>query len=113
MRNLILTTGLMALLLAGTALAQIPDTAALIASAPGEAAYPDADAIVLYDSVTYDLDDAGRLNRRVHRLTKLLTEWACRNLSDMRPAWDSTRQELVVHTCRTTMRDGKVVNTPP
>ncbi len=113
MRNPLLITGIAALLLAGAALAQIPDTAALIAGAPGEAEYPGADAIVLYDSMTYDVDDAGRLSRRVHRLTKLLTEWACRNLSDVRPSWDATRQELVIHACRTTMRNGEVVDTPP
>ena len=113
MRNPLLITGIAVLLLAGTALAQGPDMAALIAGAPGEAEYPDADAIVLYDSVTYDVDDSGRLSRHVHRLTRMLTEWACRNLSDVRPAWDAARQELVIHVCRTTMRDGKVVDTPP
>jgi hypothetical protein len=98
-----------------TAPAQLPrvDVRSIIASAPTAEEYPDADAIILFQRVTYRIDAEGRLSRRVHQLHKLFTEWACRNLSDLRPGWDATRQELIVHTCRTFMRDGQMIDTPP
>jgi len=89
------------------------DVRTIITEAPAAAEYPDADAIVLFQRITYRIDAEGRLSRRVHQLHKLFTEWACRNLSDLRPGWDASRQDLIVHTCRTFMRDGKVVDTPP
>ncbi len=88
------------------------DVPAIMAAAPAAEEFPEADAVVLFQRITYQIDVAGRTSRRVHQLHKLFTEWACRNLSDLRSGWDATRQELVVHTCRTTMRDGKVVDTP-
>ncbi|MFH1843696.1 MAG: DUF3857 domain-containing protein, partial [bacterium] len=85
----------------------------ILTSAPSQQDYPDWDAVVLYELVNVTIDGDGISSRRVHRFQKLFTEWACRNLSDERPGWDSERQELVIHTCRTHNQDGSVVDTPP
>lgn len=98
-----------------TELAELPavNVRNIITEAPAAKEHPDTDAIVLFQRITYRIDAEGRVSRRVHQLQKLFTEWACRNLSDLRPGWDASHQELIVHTCRTFMRDGKVVDTPP
>jgi len=95
-------------------LAEIPpvDLELLIATAPEEAEYPGADAIVLFQRVSYNIDNEGRLTYRIHQLHKLFTEWSCRNLSDLRVSWEEQQQDLVIHTCRTYMADGKIVDTP-
>jgi hypothetical protein len=119
MRTLPFLAGTLCLLLAGAspdrsvAAATRSDVQARLAQAPTEADYPDADAVLLYQEVTYTLDDQGCLAKRVHQRTKLLTEWAVRNLSDLRLGWDSANQELTIHACQTTMRDGKFIETPP
>lgn len=85
----------------------------ILANAPGERDYPDADAVVLYENITYEISEDGLVTRRFHRFLKLFTEWACRNLSDERPSWNASRQELSVQVCRTYMRDGRTVDTGP
>jgi hypothetical protein len=90
-----------------------PDITELIAEAPSAADLPNADAVDLYWATTWTVDVDGRVVRREHRVRKLLTNWAVRNLSDRRVAWDDTRQELAVEVCRTFMRDGTEVATPP
>jgi hypothetical protein len=84
----------------------------LLTAAPAEAAFPGADAVILFEQVDFEVDDEGRMTRRVHRLQKLFTEWACRRLTDLRMDWDTLRQELKVHTCRTFMQDKQVLDTP-
>jgi hypothetical protein len=86
--------------------------AEILARAPDRSAYPGTDAVTLFEEVTYRVDAEGRLTHRVHRLRRLLTEWACRNLSDLRVDWDSARQELQVRICRTHLPDGTFIDTP-
>jgi len=88
------------------------DAVAFSAEAPGLAEYPDTDVIILYDKTSYDIDASGRVTMRVHQVRKLLTMWAFRSLSDLRVAWDCTRQELEILTCRTILQDGTTIDTP-
>ncbi len=113
-RNSLLVIIATSLTLHSLATAEVPpiDLETLIAQAPPQEKYPGADAVLLYQRITYNIDGDGRLTRRVHQLHKLFTAWSCRNLSDLRLGWDTTHQELVIHTCRTRMRDGRVVDTP-
>jgi hypothetical protein len=89
------------------------DVPAVIAATPGAAAYPGADAVVLLREVSFTVDDVGRLTRREHVVTRLQSQWAMRNLSDVRVAWDGERQDLQIHTCRTFMADGREIPSPP
>jgi len=101
------------LVLTGAASAPAADLRAVIAAAPGADAYPEADAVVLLREVSFTVDDAGRMTRREHVVTRLQSQWAMRNLSDVRVAWDGERQDLQIHTCRTVMADGREVASPP
>ncbi len=94
------------------ALAAGLDVPALIAAAPPTSAYADADAVVLWREIDLAFAPDGRLTRRDHVVTRLQTQWAMRNLSDVRVDWDRTRQDLVIHTCRTFMADGTAVPSP-
>jgi len=112
---LLLLSGALLLATAGPATGaanQPVDVAQIVAGAPGEADYPHAEAVILYQNVEFTVAE-GRLTRRVHQLQKIFTEWGCGRLADLRLGWDSSWQELVIHTCRTYMRDGQVVDTPP
>ncbi len=101
------------MVMAGATAARAGDVRAVIAAAPSAAAYPDADAVVLLREVSFTVDDAGRLTRREHVVTRLQSQWAMRNLSDVRVAWDGERQDLQIHTCRTFMADGREIPSPP
>ena len=96
---------------AATELAPI-DAVALASAAPGAEAYPEDDIVVLQRRRYISLLSDGRVFRRVHKVQQLLTAWAVRRQSDLRVAWDSSRQDLIIHSCRTIMRDGTVVPTP-
>ena len=88
------------------------DAASIIAAAPDLDAFPDADVVVLHQGESIAVDGDGRVTRRVHLIRRLQTQWAMRSRSDVRVAWDRSRQELEVLTARTFMRDGTVVPTP-
>lgn len=100
------------LILVGSA-APAMDIRGVIAAAPSAGSYPGADAVVLRREVAFTADDAGRLTRREHVVTRLQSQWAMRNLADVRVAWDSDRQDLSILTCRTFMADGREVASPP
>ena len=101
----------LALLAAATGAAAL-DAAAIIAAAPPASAFPDDDVVVLYRAETVTVTADGLVTRRVHTLQRLQTQWAMRQRSDVRVAWDDRRQQLEVTTARTFMRDGTVVVTP-
>ena len=110
---LAILTGLICLSAPTTPAAAADDILDLIATAPAAADHPLADAVVLKQDVVYSVDKNGRMTRRERTVTKLMTDWAVRNLCDPRPAWDSSRQKLEIHVARTFMRDGTEVPTPP
>jgi hypothetical protein len=89
------------------------DVSVLLGRAPSQNDYPGADAVLLDREITYTIDAQGCLSRRVHQLTKVFSEWAVRNLGDLRLGWNASDQVLTVHVCRTIRQDGTVVDTPP
>ena len=99
------------LTLASVATAAIDAEAIIAAAAPADE-FADADLVVLYRAETVDVDDTGRVTRRIHTLHRLQTHWSVRNRSDVRVAWDRYRQELEVVTARTFTPNGTVVSTP-
>ena len=111
-RTSILFCSLILLFCAVSAPATAVDTVELIAAAPSAADHPGSDAIVLLEEVGYEVDAGGLMTHRVRTVTKLLTDWSVRNLTDPRIDWDSSRQELIIHTARSFMRDGSEVPTP-
>ncbi len=72
--------------------------------------YPDADAVVLYDSLVVTLDDAGRVARRRHSAVMLLTDNAINRYGDPRLLFDAAAQELAILAARVRMRDGTIVD---
>jgi hypothetical protein len=96
----------------GTDAADIADAKARIAAAPATDAMADHDIVVLLHEESIDVDDAGRVTRRVRTLRRLQTQWAMRGASDVRIPWDSSRQDLEIVTARTVMSDGRVIDTP-
>jgi len=111
-RTSILFCSLILLFCAVSAPATAVDTVELIAAAPSAADLPGSDAIVLLEEIGYEVDAGGLMTHRVRTVTKLLTDWSVRNLTDPRIDWDSSRQELIIHTARSFMRDGSEVPTP-
>jgi len=89
------------------------DVRALIAAAPPATDFPGEDVVVLWQDESIVVDAAGRVVRRVHSVQRLQTQWAMRSRSDVRVAWDASRQDLTVLTARTFMVDGTEVATPP
>jgi len=85
------------------------DLQALISSAPGEVDLPLDDMVMLHDHTEITLHADGRVERRRHQIIKILTEYAVDSYCDPRIQWDSQRQDLVVHTLKTVMNDGTVV----
>ncbi len=109
--NRIIMTLLLLVLLVPTAFAA-PDLDTLAADAPGLAEYPLADQITLYEHTDIQVDAEGRMTRRVHRIRKILTNWAMRRVADPRVDWDSSRQTLEIEVCRTRQSDGAIIDSP-
>lgn len=76
-----------------------------------QAKYPQADAVVLYDSTIVSADEAGRVTKRFHRAVMLLTDNAINRYGDPRLLFDAKTQELRVLVSRAHMRDGSTVET--
>lgn len=68
------------------------------------------DAVILFAGDYVILHDDGRIDHGIHRVVLLDTEYAIGRYGDPRVAYDSLRQEVVVHTCRTLTPDGRTVN---
>ncbi len=100
-----------ALFAAGAARADVDEEEILnlIRNAPAAADVPLDDYVLLLDDLMITLHDDGRVERRRHRLIKVMNEWAQDNICDPRIAWDTRTQDLVVHRLRTFMNDGAVV----
>jgi len=87
------------------ALKSLPDSKAI------EARYPGNDAVVLFDSLVINLDDAGRISKRRHRAVMLLTDNAINRYGDPRILFNTAAQELSIITARVYMRDKTIVDT--
>ncbi len=72
--------------------------------------YPDADAVVLYDSLVVTLDGADRVSRRYHRAVMLFTDNAINRYGDPRLLFNAATQDLAILAARVRMRDGTIVD---
>jgi len=72
-------------------------------------AFRDEDAVVLFAGDYVILHDDGRIDRGSHRVVRLNTDYAIDRYGDPRVPYDTLRQELVVHSCRTYTPDGRIV----
>ena len=95
---------------AGGAVLTEAEVKALIAAAPGEEDFPNAEAVVLFRGDDIRLYPDGRISRRSHSLVLLPTELAIDAMGDPRVSYDLDTQELVIHRCRTHTTGGQVVD---
>jgi hypothetical protein len=95
--------------LAGAEFALGPPTDALLREHPTAVDPPTDDSVILYRGIYMRLEPDGRIQRRVRQVERLLTDHAVALRGDQRVAFDTTRQELVIHACRTFTRDGREV----
>jgi hypothetical protein len=72
-------------------------------------AYPAEDAVILYRGVEVTILPDGRMSRRVRLVQRLLRDLAVTQNGDPAVAYDTLREELTIHQCRTLMRDGREV----
>ncbi len=77
------------------------------------AALQNEDAVVLFAGDYFILHDDGRIDRGEHRVIRLASDHAIGRFGDPRVLYDSLRQELIVHTCRTITPDGRTVDLRP
>ncbi|MFH1143196.1 MAG: DUF3857 domain-containing protein, partial [Candidatus Eisenbacteria bacterium] len=73
------------------------------------AALAEEDAVVLFAGDYLILHDDGRIDHGRHRVIRLNTDLAIDQFGDPRVPYDTLRQELVVHSCRTFTPDGRTV----
>ncbi len=69
------------------------------------------EGMLLFEGRYYHHED-GLTELRVQRLTRVSSEWALEHVSDPRLRYDSSRQELEIHRCRTYLPDGEFVDSP-
>jgi hypothetical protein len=106
--------GMLAALAASLAAAEpAPSRTAFPGHAAVAAKYPNADAVVLYDSLVVSAGGDGRISRRHHRAVMLLTDNAINRYGDPRILFDARTQDLRVITARAYMRDGTAHDTQP
>lgn len=72
--------------------------------------YPEADAVMLKQAITIEMDEKGLISRSVMRRVALFTDNAIRRYGDPRLVFDSSTQELDVSVARVYMRDGTAVD---
>ncbi|MFB3908192.1 MAG: DUF3857 domain-containing protein [Candidatus Eisenbacteria bacterium] len=84
-----------------------PATSALVASPEGLRLGDGADDVLLYRGVWIRLREDGRVERRVREVRRLRTDLAIAHLGDTRAAYDTTRQEIEIHVCRTIQKGGQ------
>lgn len=84
-----------------------PEDIELVAArAPSEAAYPDQDAVILYEEVALTLHPDGRTERYTRHLRKYFTPYEVDGYSDPRIAFDSETQSLEILTWQTVLPSG-------
>ena len=81
-------------------------------SQAGGPAAPAPDATILLKEVELTVHHDGRVDRRVHTVTRLHSMFAINRLGDPRIEYDSLRQELQVVAARTITSDGRSMDAP-
>ncbi|RJR28711.1 MAG: DUF3857 domain-containing protein [Candidatus Latescibacterota bacterium] len=74
------------------------------------AKHPNADAVVLYDSLVVSVDGGGRVSRRYHRAVMLFTDNAINRYGDPRILFDAGGETLDILAARVHMRDGSAAD---
>jgi len=98
------------LLLANVGLAAAPPLAVLADITTEK--YPDANAVVVFESTTVVLQPDGRSVSRQHRLIKLLTEEGKKQYATSFESYCQTYSKVEVRQARVISPQGKVVNVP-
>jgi len=98
------------LILAGAAAAAAPPVA-LLKSITAEQ-YPDANAVIVFDSTVVTLQADGRNVAREHRLIKILTEEGKKEHATSFDSYFLTYSKLAIRLARVITPQGRVVNVP-
>jgi len=74
--------------------------------------YPDANAVVVFDSIRVDLQPSGKYVQREHKLVKILTEQGKENYSQANFGYFSLYDTVIVAMARVVGRGGTTINVP-
>ncbi len=83
-----------------------------IATAPDADAYPDADALILFNHFSHDVLPTGQSRYTTHQVVKLLTERGIEKYDDIAIPYQPSAQNIAVNIARTIAADG-TVHQPP
>ena len=83
-----------------------------IANAPDAAAYPNADALILFNHFSHDVLPTGQSRYTTHQAVKLLTERGIEKYDDIAIPYQPRAQNIAVNIARTIAADG-TVHQPP
>ena len=83
-----------------------------IATAPDAAAYPNADALILFNHFSHDVLPTGQSRYTTHQVVKLLTERGIEKYDDIAIPYQPSAQNIAVNIARTIAADG-TVHQPP
>ncbi len=74
--------------------------------------YPDANAVVVFDSIRVDLQRSGKYVQREHKLVKILTAQGKENYSEAKTGYFSAYDTVLVTMARVIGRGGTIVDIP-
>ena len=83
-----------------------------IANAPDAAAYPNADALILFNHFSHDVLPTGQSRYTTHQVVKLLNERGIEKYDDIAIPYQPRAQNITVNIARTIAADG-TVHQPP
>ena len=83
-----------------------------IANAPDADAYPDADALILFNHFSHDVLPTGQSRYTTHQAVKLLTERGIEKYDDIAIPFQPSAQNITVNIARTIAADGTVYQPP-
>ena len=83
-----------------------------IANAPDADAYPDADALILFNHFSHDVLPTGQSRYTTHQAVKLLTERGIEKYDDIAIPYQPSVQNITVNIARTIAADGTVYQPP-
>ena len=83
-----------------------------IANAPDADAYPDADALILFNHFSHDVLPTGQSRYTTHQAVKLLTERGIEKYDDIAIPFQPRAQNITVNIARTIAADGTVYQPP-